>query len=389
MKIKILISVLILYLIILYLQYKFIKLDTKDFNYEDIDNALNKRIIYNNKNALKLKELFIKNMTERLDLLNSGKLNYNEWIDYNNKNILITIDGQNYYFFIYDQLDKDDQVIAKAYAIQKFINLSYKDLLKNISESMTFTKFTTDPQLINNMFKLSKNGFNDIEYYWLDPLTGIPTKKHSYFNNFNDKKSGNKGIIGIGFETADLNITEVFKYANVIHLSYSIICSFLTIFIALLIILTGGKEPNKFTYIKSILFLIFTNIYIYYFLNTIEMESTAQVEMDKIKSIRDGVLSISFLSSVNIFILASLAKIKIKNNTLFFQSSLLFGTGIFLLLLSTIKNTDYSDIPDLIRDRISLQLTFNFCIIINMLILFNYTTYYLFNKIKIREHFFN
>jgi len=380
-------SVIVLYLLILFLQYNFLEKEITESDFDDEHKKLDQRIEYNNNNVDFLKKNFLDILNERINLLHSGKLNYNDWIEYNKKNVMIDIDGKPYYIFIYDQLDKDDQIITKVHVNPKFTNLSWKDVIKSISEGLLFTKYSTDEQLINNMFKLSKKGSNDIEYYWVDPLTNIPIKKHSFFNRFYDKTSGNIGIVGMGFDTADLNSNERYRYINVIHLFYAAVCSFLTIFITILILQTDMKTYTILTYFKAITFLLFTNLYIFVFLNTIEPISSSTNEIEKIKGIRSDTLSISFLTGVNTFILTKFSEIKAKENSLYFQNTLLFGTGIFMLLLSIIKYTTYTNITDIITDRISLQLTFNFCVIVNMLILFNYTSYFLFNKVKFHKFF--
>jgi hypothetical protein len=369
----------VLYSIILTLQYKFISRNKKDFTFDAQDIKINEQVKYNKQNFDKIKQIFTDTINKRINLLESGKLNYNEWIEYNKKNLLIDIENHKYYIFVFDQLDKDEQIITRVHANKDFINLSWVDVLKSISEDLLFTKYQTDDKLINNMFKLSKNGTNFLEYYWHDPILNSPIKKLSFFNNYHDKKTDTKGVIGIGMDVEDLNITSTYKYINVIHYIYLFICSFLTYFISLLILTTSQHEPTLFTYGKSILFILSTNFYIYKFLNVTELTSTTNSELTKVKSIRDSLLSVSFLTGVNTFILSNFSTFK-KFQSLYVQNAILFGSGIFLLLISTIKYTNYNNINDLITDRISLQLTFNFCIIINMLILFNYTSYYLINK---------
>jgi len=374
----------IIYAMILLFQYKFISREKKDFVFDPADIKINEQVKYNIKNYDKIKKLFTDTINKRVKLLESGDLNYDDWIIYNKNNMLIDINSHKYYIYVFDQLDKDEQLITRVHANKNFVNLSWHDVLKTIKENLSFTKYQPDDQLINNMFKLSKKGINNIEYYWHDPILNAPIKKHSFFNNYHDKKTDYKGVIGIGMDMEDLNITSTYKYVNVIHFAYLFICSFLTYFISLLILTTSQNEPSLFTYSKSVSFIFFTNLYIYKFLNVTELTSTSVNELTKVKSIRDSLLSMSFLTGVNTFILSSFSSIK-NIQSLYFQNAILFGTGIFLLLISTVKYTNYTNVESLITDRISLQLTFNFCIIINMLILFNYMTYYLINKITLHK----
>ena len=380
-------SVIILYLLILCLQYFFLRKEISELDFNEEHKKLYDRIKFNTDNSELLRKKFEDILNERINLLHSGKLNYNDWIEYNNKNVLLNILGKQYYIFIFDQLDKDDQIITKVHGNAEFNNLSWKDVIKIISESLLFTKYSTDEQLINNMFKLSKKGLNSIKYYWFDPLTKLPVKKHSFFNRFYDEKSGNIGIVGIGYDIEDLDTSERYRYIDVIHFFYVAVCSFITLFITILILQTDMNKYSILTFLKAVIFLLFTNLYLFLFLNNIEAISTSTNELVKIKDIRSDILSISFLTGVNTFILTKFSEIKTNLNSLYFQNTLLFGTGIFLLLLSIIKYTAYTNVTDIIIDRISLQLTFNFCVIVNMLILFNYTSYFLFNKVKFQKFF--
>jgi len=106
-------------------------------------------------------------------------------------------------------------------------------------------------------------------------------------------------------------------------------------------------------------------------MNTTEGITTLAVEQDKVKDINDGILSISFLVAVNIFIIETLKKFKQKYS-LHNESAFLFCLSLVLLLLSLYKKTNYSTINDMRAERIQKQLMFNLSIFINLFILINY-----------------
>ena len=83
-------------------------------------------------------------------------------------------------------------------------------------------------------------------------------------------------------------------------------------------------------------------------------------------------LGLSFLSGVNIYILKSLY----KNKTVFFkETSFIFGVSIIFLLITIYKYKTPEVIEDIIVKRITGQLTFNFAVLLNMLILVNFIVY--------------
>ena len=84
-------------------------------------------------------------------------------------------------------------------------------------------------------------------------------------------------------------------------------------------------------------------------------------------------LSISFLVSVNIFILNSLASNKnLINKPIFLESSVIFSLSLLLLLFSIYKQTNFNSISDMKSNRITKQLTFNLVVYYNLFIVINY-----------------
>ena len=383
---KFILVVTVLYLLIVFLQYKFTTKDNSLF-----DNPYNvtftEEVDHNRKNLKKLEEDLSKSIQERVDLLTSGKLTYDEWIDYNKNNITQKIDGQDYNYTIFESIGQNNHV-AKVHKSNDYINLTWNAIASLASqEGIGFTKFSIDPNLVNNMYELGLTGENSIDFYWFDTSTNVPTRRRMFFARFLDNKTNKSGVIGVGMNIDNINDTYSFKYGDVIHTYSLLICSLLTYLISVIIILTTPKHSEYRFLIKAMIFLFVSNLYIYHFLNTTELYSSSDEEKSTIKSIRDNVLSISFLTGVNTYILTNLKQLSMKDASLYLQNTLLFGIGIFLLLLSTFKFTNYVNTFELTTDRISLQLVFNFAIIINMMILLNYTAFYLFHKVKFHMAF--
>ena len=107
-------------------------------------------------------------------------------------------------------------------------------------------------------------------------------------------------------------------------------------------------------------------------MNTHENESTPENEYLKLERITSAILTFSFLSGVNIYILKSLFDNK-KNY--FKETAFIFGASIILILMSAYKYDNPDDIRSLLVKRISSQLTFNLAVILNSLILVNFMFY--------------
>jgi len=124
----------------------------------------------------------------------------------------------------------------------------------------------------------------------------------------------------------------------------------------------------------SFLFLSILNIYLTIFINTPEGVTTLSVENDKVKDINDGILSISFLAAVNIYILQTLKEVK-DHRDLHNESAFLFTLALVLLLFALYKKTNYNQIDDIRVHRIQKQFMYNASIFVNLFILFNYLVY--------------
>jgi hypothetical protein len=127
---------------------------------------------------------------------------------------------------------------------------------------------------------------------------------------------------------------------------------------------------NNHSKVKAAILLLLTSSYLINFINSKELLGSFSTENTKIQNITSSVLGISFLIGVNIFILTSLKK-ELKQK-LFIESGLVFSFSIILLLLAMFRVTNYMNIKELMEDRISTQLVFNFSILLNMFVIINY-----------------
>ena len=123
-------------------------------------------------------------------------------------------------------------------------------------------------------------------------------------------------------------------------------------------------------------FLLASNYYLLSFIDVVEGITDFENEQAKGQDINEGILSISFLAAVNVFIVQSLqANPKTKSD--YYEPALLFMVGLVMLLASLYKITNYNRIDEIRVHRIEKQFMYNGSIYINMFILVFYSLFIL------------
>lgn len=333
-----------------------------------------------NKNKKEIIDKMGKELNNRVKLLQSKKMKYNDWIEYNNDNVLVDINsGEKLNIFIYEDLLNNDNFINRVNIYKQYIGLSWQDIVKATNDQLVFSKYTTDKDLLlnaNSLSEISKNNSSTLLYYWVDPQSTIIYKRLGHFVKWKDPLSKTSGLIGISYNMENLN--DEFKYINVISNKSVLLVSFVTFFISYII---QHIEKNQFNAnFKSYLFLIASNFFIFYYLNKGEGINSPNTELEKLNNINVNVLSLSFLTGINIFILNSF-----KNDNrmeLFKETSIQFAISLIFLLNTLMRVTNYETTNDVIKLRISNQFKFDFSILINTFIILNYSLFLLSKRFK-------
>jgi hypothetical protein len=335
---------------------------------------------FNKKNEDELSELFKQQIQQRVDLLK--KMSYYEWIEYNENNILFEYNGKKYDFFIYENVVNNFKInptlnsdaVLRVSTDKASVGLMYSDIIKEKNYSFIFSVFTPNPNMIGEMWNLNSTTgtINSTSYYWLDSLTNRAVKKNFVVGNYEKKtKEGiYEGVIGLSYNISDIELDYSNKYYAFVKLSFLISMS-VFIFVSSLILY---YSTNKQDFYKPLILMVGSNAYIAYFMSTVEGVTNLATEQEKVKDINDGILSISFLVAVNIFIIETLKKVQQKYS-LHNESAFLFCVALILLLMALYKKTAYNKIDDLREHRIEKQLMYNLSIFINVFILINYLVY--------------
>jgi len=365
----------------IFLLYIFIVIIQIVYFYISFEKNKNVKMKMKNSNSNKkdLIDKMGKELNKRVELLKSKKMKYNDWLAYNNTNVIVDIDSNKFNIVVYEDLLNNDNFINRVNVYKQYIGLSWQDIVKATNDQLVFSKYSTDKDLLlnaNSISEISKNNQSTILYYWVDPESIIVYKRLGHFLRWTDPVTKISGLIGMTYNVENLN--DEFKYINIISKRDLIIVSFTTFCISLIIC---NIEKNTFNAIfKSYLFLIVSNLSIFYYLNKGEGISSSSTELEKMNNINVNVLSLSFLTGINIFILNSF------NNDnrieLYKETSIQFAISLIFLLSTLIRITNYVTTNDVIKLRVSNQFKFDFAILINIFIILNYVIFLLSKRFK-------
>ena len=369
--------ILIIYLIIVAVQYLYFK-GYFNFLIKKSEAEIHERanIDYNKNHQEELDKLFEKVIGERIAMLDN--MEYNEWLAYNNKNIIIEFEKHRYYLSIYEATEdeKSPEFILRATANKDALNITYSDLMQQEKYAFIFTSFAPNTSLISIMNDLTKNknSINDISFYSLDYVTNKAVKKHSIVGSWEkpiDKKNSYKGVISVGYIMKDVGTDYSDTYFNYANKYFVVIISLVT-FIASVSL---HYSKYQMSIVKPLSLLIVLNIYLTMYFSTNEGITTFETEQSKFTDINSGVLSLSFLTGVNTYVLDNLSKLKKNKFGLHSETSFYFLFAILLMLASLYKTNNYNSIDSIRTSRIDIQCMYNMCVIINFYVLFNYMIY--------------
>lgn len=347
------------------------------------------------KHVHKLKKFLKNKMNERLELLK--KMTLEEWINYNNKNTLIQFDRVKYYIFAYEIFGKNNEKNLYVVAPDKgLINLTFdteREITINKYEILElFPPYKTLP---NDMFAipLNKDGFNEMSYFWENPLNKTPVRKNTIFTHW--EKDDFKGVLGVGYTTEDLIARYEDIYYNYLNKSFIVFMNIIVLFVPVILCIIDYRFKM---FIKGIFILLLSWLFLIYFLSQTSTISTLKIENEKLNQVSGAILGASFFTGIGIFLVGvldtskklfknSLDNVKILQKLIF-----LFVVVVTLLLLSLIKMTTYSSVDQLRDQRIYMQLFFNYSIFYNIVIcilfiLFVFENYHIIDEKFYTNHY--
>jgi hypothetical protein len=309
----------------------------------------------------------------RIIIGKADKMNYSEWLEYVRENSEYEFDGQKIYIFGWKYVEQEKMVL-EVYPDKNLQGLSWSDFYSQFKNIILDARNTISTSVPYTMYEISnENEFDFSTYYWIDPLYEQSVRKKSVFTKYYFEKENKKGIIGMGYNVQNLTFETQYKNFTYIEKIELAIGSLISLVIAIVISkLHTVKSPN----LKAFCFLLFSNLFILFYVNTQGHISKVSDENKRITSINANILNLSFLSSVNLFILSTIYS---TDKDLFVETSVIFSMTVLLLMIASYKNTSQNSIFDLIGTRVTNTFIFNYAVALNLLIMGNFI-FYAFSK---------
>lgn len=324
---------------------------------------------------------FEKELEKRLEMLKT--MDYSKWLNYNNEFTSIRVGEYAYNIAVYERVKNTnanynvkDRFLLRSHKIKENIGLTYQELLKQANYTFLFSIFSPHPQFLDTIFDSShyKGGVNLYSYFSVDGELNRPVKSNAIGGKFQkqDGEGGDlfEGVIYASYSLLDVEEQYANKFYDFLSKKFLIGTSLITLVVSLLLYYSSA---NKDTIWLPFGFLIASHYYIISFNDVVEGITTLENEEDKVKDINEGILSISFLAAVNVFIIQSLRDGSNRNS--YYEAAIMFMLGLVMLLLSLYKITNYNRIDEIRVHRIEKQFMYNGSIYINVFILLYYSWY--------------
>jgi len=336
---------------------------------------------HNIQNKGKLNKAFKKVISYKLKKLE--EMSYGEWLDYNNINPEIVMGEYSYNVSVYERVKNDDanynvpdRFLLRANKYRESLGLTFEELLKLANYTFLFSIFAPHPDLLHTIFQSShyKDGTNVYSFYGVDSDLNRPVKMNAIGGKFRKEENGEvfEGVIYAGYSLLDVEEQYANKYYDFLSKRFLITASLATIIVSLLMYYVSGRNRLWLPFA----FLFASNYYLLSFIDVVEGITDFENEQAKVQDINEGILSISFLAAVNVFIVQSLQS-NPKTKSDYYEPALLFMVGLVMLLASLYKITNYNRIDEIRVHRIEKQFMYNGSIYINMFILVFYSLFIL------------
>ena len=368
-------QLLLLYLIIVIFELLYLYFFPHEQN-EQI-KELEEKIKFNKNHQKEIDEIFTEKLKEYASLINDGKMSYDEWCLFLRDNNLIKVGKYSYTLAGLQTVPNSDEIIsivaAKSNELKTNLDISlFSEIVKLKSADQVNAVNMLETVHPSVMIKTSSFGIvHYLTYRWIDPDTGENVIRKSLYTKWKDSNDEN-GVILIGYNVENINFIKRYRYLDLIYKPELCLTSISLFILSVVIYKIKAFDYEK---LKAIAFLVITNLYLLIFLNTNEYYSDITHEIQKNTDINSSILNVSFLSSVNIFIMNF---IYANHRKLFMETATIFSVSMILLLTAIYKATNKNNLSQIVGARITNQLVFNMSVFLNASIILNFLYYSVF-----------
>ena len=196
--------------------------------YPDFENAIKQKDSFiENKQVKPILSSINQKLLESLETLDSDSTNLQDWFDNLNKNNIVVLDNNKYYFYVFEKISSEATRNAsyqvKVHNSVKFLNMFWEDMFEQQENNFVFVREKTNKDLLYNMY--SSASVNDqskttptlIRYYWTDPIKNKLTLKEAVVHKWQTKDGSRSGIIGMGYTVKELSDKIKIQYKDFIN----------------------------------------------------------------------------------------------------------------------------------------------------------------------------
>ena len=346
-----------------------------------VNIKMDERIDFNVQNADSIEKLIKEELLAKLNLLKTpttisdpNKLNYEDWIKRNLKDPFIrhpTDESMKYWIQIWRYIPNtaNENFQLKVYPEDRYVDHTWKDMINFNNQRFISNHVETDSQLIKKFFLAGETPFSIFRFYWYDPVFDKIVERKSIVMQYDDGL-GNKGTLSSGYTIK--NITKDYTYNHYNDTSGKPLYVVGLIFTVVItsIIYYCNRTNEKLAFVKSLLFFTILMSYISYYFSIYDENGTFEIEKSKFENINQGILSMSFMTGISIFILTAMKKE--KKDYLYNETAFLLVIVMITIIGSLVKNNSYITPAEITEIRSTKEFMFNYCIFVNLSIIINF-----------------
>lgn len=342
----------------------------------DVFKKLNNEIEFNLKNKEFIEELISNELNSKVSLLknktNEEGKSFEEWVNYLNKDPYIyhpTTKENKFWIQCYKLLPEGTETFhLRVFPDQKFLNHTFRDLIAYQNSKFISKHIEPDPNLIKKFYLLNDKPYSLYQFYTYDPIHDSYVERKEIVYRFNDGE-GNTGIISSGYVVANINKDYTYNHLKGEGRQLYFLTILITLFLSFFIFAINSRD-KKSSLIKSCIFFTIIMIYITFYFSSHDEYGTFDIEKEKLNNINQGILSMSFMSGISIFILNNIKGDKRKH--LYYETSFFLIVVMMTTIASLFKNNQYIRAEEITKIRSTKEFIFNYSLFVNLFIIINF-----------------
>ena len=342
----------------------------------DVFKNLNDEIEFNLKNKDFIEDLLASELNNKLSLLktksNPNGKNFEEWIKYLNKDPYIyhpTFKTNKFWIQSYKLIPgTTEDFHLRVYPDETFLNHSFRDLISYQNSRFISKHIEPDPNLIKKFYLLNNKPFSVYQFYTYEPIHDSFVERREIVYRFDDGE-GNSGTISSGYIVSNINSDYTYDHIKEEGRPLYFITILITLFLSFFIFAINSRD-KKSSLIKSCVFFTIMMIYITFYFSSHDEYGTFDIEKEKLNNINQGILSMSFMSGISIFVLNNIKGDKRKH--LYYETSFFLIIVMMTTIASLFKNNQYIKAEEITKIRSTKEFIFNYSLLVNLFIIINF-----------------